>query len=110
MNKFIIKLDKFQQQVILASKGNSKLNDNFDKIFIIRNIIARYYRLRIKYISDKSVLKYLEELCEEIIKQNSQNGVKNAVVAGYSVDSSIKAIEIIKSHKNLYATVRNISK
>lgn len=47
---------------------------------------------------------------EEIIKQNSQNGVKNAVVAGYSVDSSIKAIEIIKSHKNLYATVRNISK
>lgn len=47
---------------------------------------------------------------EEIIKQNSQNGVKNAVVAGYSVDSSIKAIEIIKFHKNLYATVRNISK
>lgn len=47
---------------------------------------------------------------EDIIKQDMQNGIANAVVAGYSVDSSIKAVQIAEKHKNLYAIVRNISK
>lgn len=47
---------------------------------------------------------------EDIIKQDMQNGIVNAVVAGYSVDSSIKAVQIAEKHKHLYAIVRNISK
>lgn len=108
MNKFIIKLDKFQQQVILASKGNSKLNDNFDKIFIIRNIIARYFKLRIKYISDKSVLKYLEELCEEIIKQNPLlNHELNYMRKNlFEYSSATSIIDIIENYISFLSTLK----
>lgn len=47
---------------------------------------------------------------EDIIKQDMQNGIANAVVAGYSIDSSIKAVRIVEEYKHLYAIVRNIPK
>lgn len=47
---------------------------------------------------------------DNVIKQDMQNGVLNAVVAGYSVDSSIQAVQIAEKYKSLYAIVRNISK
>ena len=46
----------------------------------------------------------------EIIKETLASGVSNFIVAGYSVDSSKKAIEIAEKYDELYAIVRNISK
>ncbi len=47
---------------------------------------------------------------EEVIKEIYNSGVTILVNAGYSLESSKKAIKIAKSHKFIYATVRNFSK
>lgn len=47
---------------------------------------------------------------DEIIKETLASGVSNFIVAGYSIDSSKKAVEISKNYDGLYAIVRNITK
>lgn len=42
---------------------------------------------------------------EEIIKETLSRGVSNFIVAGYNVESSKKAIEIVNKHERLYAIV-----
>ena len=40
---------------------------------------------------------------EEIIKETLSNGVSNFIVAGYNVESSKKAVEIVSKHEEIYA-------
>ncbi len=47
---------------------------------------------------------------EEVIKEIYNSGVTILVNAGYSLESSKKAIEIAKKHTFIYATVRSVSK
>lgn len=42
---------------------------------------------------------------DEIIKETLNNGVSNFIVAGYNLESSKKAVEIVKKHKEAYAIV-----
>ena len=42
---------------------------------------------------------------DKIIKETLENGVSHFVVAGYNIESSSKAIEIVKKYKQLYAIV-----
>ncbi len=42
---------------------------------------------------------------EEIIKQNKNDGIKNVVVVGYNIETSIEAIKIASTYDNIYATV-----
>ena len=42
---------------------------------------------------------------DEIIKETLKNDVSNFIVAGYSIESSIKAVEIVKKYENAYAIV-----
>lgn len=47
---------------------------------------------------------------EDIISKIYEEGVENAVVVGYSIESSKKAIELAENHDFLYAAVRDTSK
>ncbi len=47
---------------------------------------------------------------EDIISKIYEEGVENAVVVGYSIESSKKAIELAEKHDFLYAAVRDTSK
>ncbi len=47
---------------------------------------------------------------EDIISKIYEEGVGNAVVVGYSIESSKKAIELAEKHDFLYAAVRDTSK
>ena len=42
---------------------------------------------------------------EKIIKETLNNGVSNFIVAGYNIESSIKAVEIAQKYKEAYAIV-----
>lgn len=42
---------------------------------------------------------------DEIIKETLNNGVSNFIVAGYNLESSKKAVEIVKKHKEAYTIV-----
>lgn len=46
---------------------------------------------------------------EEIIKKIYASGVTRILNAGYSLESSKKAIEIAKKHRFMYASSRDIS-
>ena len=47
---------------------------------------------------------------EEIIKSIYEAGVTKAVVVGDNIENSKKVVELAKTHKFLYAAVRNTSK
>ena len=42
---------------------------------------------------------------KEIIEQTLKNGVSNFIVAGYNIESSKKALNIVKEYKELYSIV-----
>ena len=46
----------------------------------------------------------------EIIMQNFEDGITNAIVAGYNVEASDQAIQIANKYSHLYATARDITK
>ena len=46
-----------------------------------------------------------EEDREQILREIRQENVERVVVAGYNLESSIKAVEIANTHQNIYATV-----
>ena len=54
--------------------------------------------------------KAFNEDREEIIKQIYEAGVTNAVVIGYDLEHSKKAVELAEKYDFIYATVRNSSK
>ena len=47
---------------------------------------------------------------EKMIKETLSNDVSNFIVAGYSIESSKKAVEIASKYEELYAIGRNIPK
>lgn len=47
---------------------------------------------------------------EEIIKSTYDSGVTKFTCIGYDIESSKKALEIVKKHDFMYATVRDIPK
>ena len=47
---------------------------------------------------------------DEIIKETLESGVSNFIVAGYSIESSRIAVEIVNSYDGLYAIARDIAK
>ena len=42
---------------------------------------------------------------EDIIKETFNNGISNFIVAGYNVESSAKAVDIVQNYENIYAIV-----
>lgn len=66
----MLKLDKYDQQIILACKGNSKMTDisknRLPLLEIVRNIIARRIGIKVKYINDHKVYYWLLKLVKKL--------------------------------------------